>query len=90
MTNNKYISIEEEKRLSHQVYPLPDFIDDALKENKLDRLYNSRPAYQKNDYIGWISRSRTEKTLIKRLEQMLDELRQGDKYMKMKYNPKTS
>jgi len=87
--NNKYITPEEEKKLSREVYPLPDFIDEALQEDGVERLYMSRPAYQKNDYIGWIGRARTEKTLIKRLEQMLEELKDGDKYMKMRYGPGT-
>ena len=87
MRNNKYITSEEEKKLSREIYPLPDFIDEALKEDKVDHLYMERPAYQKNDYIGWIGRARTEKTLIKRLDQMLEELRGGDKYMKMRYGP---
>jgi len=87
--NNKYITPEEEKKLSREVYPLPDFIDEALQEDGVERLYMSRPAYQKNDYIGWIGRARNEKTLIKRLEQMLEELKDGDKYMKMRYGPGT-
>ena len=90
MRNNKYITIEEERRLSRWIHPLPDFIDDALRENNLDHIYKSRPAYQKNDYIAWIGRSRTEKTLIKRLDQMLEELKNGDRYMDMKYQPGTS
>ena len=87
MSDNKYITIEEEKKLSRHVHPLPDIIDNALKENDLIEIYKSRPAYQKNDYIGWIARSKTEKTLYKRLQQMLDELSDGDKYMKMEYRP---
>ena len=87
--NNKYITLEEEKKLSRPVYPLPDFIEDALKENKVEHLYMRRPAYQKNDYIGWIGKARTEKTLIKRLDRMLEELKDGKKYMKTEYNPRT-
>ena len=87
MGNNKYITAVEEEKLSGKVYLLPDFIDDFLKENKLDEAYEKRPAYQKNDYIGWIGRSRTEKILIKRLDQMVDELKDGNKYMKKRYSP---
>ena len=88
MGENKYIILEEEEKLSRPVHPLPDFIDDALKESNLDKFYKSRPAYQKNDYIVWIARAKTEKTLHKRLQQMMDELKDGDKYMKMEYHPK--
>ncbi len=89
MGDNKYITLREEEKLSRPVHPLPDFIDDALKESNLDKSYKRRPAYQKNDYIGWIARAKTEKILYKRLHQMLDELKDEDKYMKMKHHPKT-
>jgi uncharacterized protein YdeI (YjbR/CyaY-like superfamily) len=46
--------------------------------------YESRPAYQQNDYIGWIERAKRQETKEKRLQQMVDELKAGDVYMKMK------
>jgi len=66
-------------------YPMPDFIKKALIENKLMDAYNARPPYQRNDYIGWITRAKREETKINRLNQMLDELKKGTLYMKMKY-----
>lgn len=45
--------------------------------------YRLRPAYQQNDYIGWIIRAKQPSTQQKRLAQMLDELVRGDVYMKM-------
>ncbi|MFC2312306.1 MAG: YdeI/OmpD-associated family protein, partial [Rothia dentocariosa] len=39
------------------------------------------PAYQRNDYIGWINRAKTPAMRIERLEQMLTELAQGGIYM---------
>jgi uncharacterized protein YdeI (YjbR/CyaY-like superfamily) len=48
--------------------------------------YNARPAYQRNDYIGWIERAKQTKTKEKRLAQMLSELKAGGVYMKMKHN----
>ncbi len=54
-------------------YPMPDFIMSALeKENLLDR-YNARPPYQRNDYIGWITRAKRQETINKRLNQMLED-----------------
>ncbi len=50
--------------------------------------YRARPDYQQNDYIGWITRAKREETQQRRLQQMLDELRRGDTYMKMTYRPK--
>jgi hypothetical protein len=49
--------------------------------------YLQRPAYQQNDYIGWITRAKMAATRQKRLEQTLNELFRGDVYMKMAYRP---
>ena len=57
----------------------------ALKSSGLRADYNARPAYQRNDYIGWINRAKTSETRIKRLEQMLTELAQGGIYMGMEH-----
>jgi uncharacterized protein YdeI (YjbR/CyaY-like superfamily) len=67
---------------------MPDFIEQALDQNILMDKYGARPPYQQNDYIGWISRAKLEATRQKRLQQMLDELKRGGLYMKMKYKPK--
>ena len=66
-------------------YPMPKFMRDALHEQGLMDAYNSRPPYQRNDYIGWITRAKREETKQKRLKQMLDELGKGGVYMKMKW-----
>ena len=63
---------------------MPDFIKMALDENGLTQAYQERPAYQQNDYIGWIIRAKWEETKMKRLQQMLDELKEGGVYMNMK------
>ena len=49
--------------------------------------YLKRPPYQQNDYIGWIERAKKEETKNKRIEQMLEELKIGGVYMKMKHPP---
>lgn len=72
--------------MKRERYPMPDFFRNAITDNNLMEVYESRPPYQRNDYIGWITRAKLEETRQKRLQQMLDELRQGDLYMKMKYN----
>jgi len=65
--------------------PMPDFIKTALEENSLMNAFNERPAYQQNDYLGWISRAKREDTRLKRLQQMLDELKEGGVYMNMRH-----
>ena len=75
--NNKLDTLER------VIQPMPEFVKEALlQENVMDE-YINRPAYQKNDYLGWINRAKRESTKIKRLDQMIDELKQGGIYMKM-------
>ncbi len=65
---------------------MPLFVKKALNENNLMEKYKARPAYQQNDYIGWINRAVREETKMKRLNQMLTELKKGGLYMNFKYN----
>ena len=69
-------------------YPMPDFFQEALNARGLMDAYRVRPAYQQNDYIGWIVRAKLKSTKQKRLNQMLEELEKGGVYMRMKWNPK--
>ena len=55
----------------------------ALDEAGLSEVYRARPPYQRNDYLGWIDRAKRPETKARRLQQMLNELEQGDEYMKM-------
>ena len=66
-------------------YPMPGFIRKAIVERGLMEIYLSRPEYQQNDYIGWITRAKRVKTQNKRLDQMLNELEAGNTYMNMAY-----
>jgi len=68
--------------------PMPRYVAEALETEGLKALYDARPWYQRNDYLGWINRAKREDTRLKRLRQMLDELRAGDVYMKMAWRPK--
>ena len=71
-------------------HPMPKLVEEALVQHDLMEAYQERPAYQQNDYNGWITRAKRPETVEKRLAQMLDELESGDKYMKMAYRPKNS
>ena len=75
-------------RLKRLRYEMPSFIREALGQRGLIEAYRNRPAYQQNDYIGWITRAKRKETQEKRLAQMLVELEKGDKYMNMDYHPK--
>jgi len=74
---------EQAPRLKRSIYPMPDFIQSALLKHGLLEAYQRRPAYQRNDYIGWITGAKQQATREKRLNQMLDELATGDRYMNM-------
>jgi uncharacterized protein YdeI (YjbR/CyaY-like superfamily) len=73
--------------LKRAVQSMPSFVRAALVESKLLEAYRSRPAYQRNDYLAWISRAKREATQLKRIAQMLDELEDGHLYMNMKWDP---
>ena len=64
---------------------MPNNIRALLIKHGLLKLYNARPPYQRNDYLGWISRAKLETTREKRINQMLEELKEGDRYMKMRW-----
>ena len=66
-------------------HPMPDFVKWAMEERGLMDDYKERPAYQQNDYIGWINRAKRQETKEKRLRQMLDELEMGGVYMNMEH-----
>ncbi len=75
-------------RLKRKRQPMPSDVRAALEQRGLMAAYKLRPAYQQNDYIGWIVRSARPATRQKRLKQMLDELKRGGVYMNMKWKPR--
>ena len=88
---------QEEKRLvadkkkepkPHPVNKMGNFIKDRLIQEDLMKEYESRPYYQRNDYLSWINQAKLEKTRKKRLDQMIEELRTGSLYMNMEYKEK--
>ena len=49
-------------RLKRDVYEMPADVQAALVEHQLMGAYRRRPAYQQNDYIGWITRTKLPAT----------------------------
>lgn len=41
---------------------MPQFVADALEQHGLMDAYRCRPPYQRNDYLGWINRTRRQKS----------------------------
>jgi uncharacterized protein YdeI (YjbR/CyaY-like superfamily) len=72
------------KRARHK---MPAAIRAALSKRGVLAAYNARPAYQRNDYLGWIDAAHRDATKAKRTEQMLRELERGGVYMGMKHKP---
>ncbi len=66
---------------------MPAFVQAALEKENLISDYESRPAYQRNDYLLWINSAKRQQTKEKRLKQMLEELSAGGVYMNMKHAP---
>jgi uncharacterized protein YdeI (YjbR/CyaY-like superfamily) len=75
-------------RLRRPAQRMPAFVRRALDERGLLASYRLRPAYQRNDYLSWITGAQRDETKQKRLAQMLDELERGGVYMKMKWQPR--
>lgn len=69
------------------VNPMPPDVLAALEDQDLLDVYNERPFYQRNDYLGWIGRAKRPETRRKRIDQMLDELDRGGVYMGMDHRP---
>jgi hypothetical protein len=82
--------VQPGSRLTRQRQRMPAFVRAALTSRKLVAAYRSRPAYQRNDYLSWITRAKLEETKRRRLGQMLSELAAGDRYMKMRWRPRSS
>lgn len=72
--------------LQRKINPMPDEVREALLLRGLMQAYEGRPAYQRNDYLGWIARAKRPDTRKKRLDVMLEELRRGGVYMNMTWN----
>jgi len=75
----------DNRNLSRPIQPMTDVVRKALQKEGLVEDYNCRPAYQRNDYLMWINQAKREETKQKRLAQMLNELKTGGVYMKMKH-----
>ena len=86
LLNEKGLKVKRSAPETRKKNPMPEFVRRKLESNNVMDAYNSRPPYQQNDYVGWISEAKQEETRQKRLEQMIDELKKGNVYMKMKWS----
>jgi uncharacterized protein YdeI (YjbR/CyaY-like superfamily) len=70
-------------KLKRTIQEMPEDVLAELKAHNVVAQYHERPAYQQNDYLAWIVRAKKEETRVKRLRQMIEELKKGDRYMHM-------
>ncbi|MNS08281.1 hypothetical protein D3C72_397390 [compost metagenome] len=77
-------------RLKRALQPMAPEVEQALESAGLMAAYQSRPPYQRNDYLSWINRAKLASTKQKRLDQMLAELAAGDRYMNMAWRAGTA
>ncbi|NLU51916.1 MAG: YdeI/OmpD-associated family protein [Clostridiaceae bacterium] len=78
----------DNSRLKRKINPMPQDVEERLVRENLMDAYRRRPPYQQNDYLGWILKAKRPETKEKRIAQMIEELRNGDKYMGMNYRAK--
>jgi uncharacterized protein YdeI (YjbR/CyaY-like superfamily) len=69
--------------LKRAINVMPQDVRALLDARGLAQAYAGRPAYQRNDYLGWIARAKRAETRQRRVDQMLDELQRGGVYMNM-------
>jgi uncharacterized protein YdeI (YjbR/CyaY-like superfamily) len=68
-------------------HTMPAEIRAALAKAGVADDYAARPAYQRNDYLGWIGGAKQDDTRRSRIVQMVAELKQGGVYMGMAHRP---
>ena len=64
---------------------MPKEVEERLIRENLMDAYRKRPPYQQNDYLGSILKAKRPETKERRIARMIEELRNGEKYMGMDY-----
>jgi uncharacterized protein YdeI (YjbR/CyaY-like superfamily) len=62
---------------------LPQFVHEALQQHDLCSEFRIRPKHQQANYLRWINSAQKSEIKVKRLNQMLYELKQGDTYLNL-------
>ena len=73
-------------KLKRIIQPMPEDVLQRLLQEDIIAVYQQRPAYQQNDYLAWFLQAKKQQTRQKRIDQMVQELRNGHQYMGMKYH----
>lgn len=73
---------DKKGRLKRKPVEMTPDIKQALEQSGLRADFDHRPAYQRNEYLLWITRAEHPDIRAKRLRQMIDELGKGGLYMR--------
>lgn len=66
---------------------MPSDVEAALSTSNTRVDYDERPAYQRNDYLRWVTQATRAETRSRRITQMVNELSRGGVYMNMPHAP---
>lgn len=67
--------------------PMPGNVRGALAKSNLTDAFRARPDYQQNGYLKWIASAAGPAAKQQRLDQMLDELKQGGVFQGEPWTP---
>jgi uncharacterized protein YdeI (YjbR/CyaY-like superfamily) len=67
--------------------PMTGKVRAALDKHQLMDAYRARPSYQQHEYLKWIAAASGEVTRQKRLDQMIEELKDGGKFKGEPWTP---
>jgi len=66
---------------------MPGNVKGALAKHELTDAFRARPDYQQNGYLKWIATAAGPAAKQQRLDQMLEELKNGGKYQGEPWSP---
>jgi uncharacterized protein YdeI (YjbR/CyaY-like superfamily) len=69
-------------RLRRKPNELPEHVKQALEQAALRADFDARPAYQRDEYLAWLTRAKQPEVRAKRLALMLAELEAGGVFMR--------
>jgi hypothetical protein len=71
--------IEQDIILEDKLYPIPDLLITALRENDLESAFESSKASRKKDILKYLSFVKTEETMRKNIGKLIHQLKSNSK-----------
>ena len=76
-------SIEQDHKKAEKNYPVPDLLSNELRKNKLSSDFNNLTASRKKDVLKYLSYIKTEETLKKNIDKLMQQLREKKKNVRL-------